>query len=201
MKTQRWIRVRLAAALLPSLGCANWAAAQPAPAASASAVHGAAIEASPSAPAAAATNKVVIHITDGVISADFETLASYTFNVPDMTAPNHPSVAQAEKQIPEIIKNLDGKTARIRGFMMPVKEAQGKTTEFLITRSQPSCCFSGAAEITEFVTVKVAGKGFDTMLDDPITIQGTLHVSAILDSGYIVGLYELDADKVVAPGS
>ena len=124
-----------------------------------------------------------------------------TFNVPDMTAPNHPSVAQAEKQIPEIIKNLDGKTARIRGFMMPVKEAQGKTTEFLITRSQPSCCFSGAAEITEFVTVKVAGKGFDTMLDDPITIQGTLHVSAILDSGYIVGLYELDADKVVAPGS
>jgi hypothetical protein len=121
--------------------------------------------------------------------------------VPDMTATNHPSVGQAEKQIPAAIKNLDGKTVRIRGFMMPVKELQGKTTEFLITRSQPSCCFSGATEITEFVTVKVPGKGFDTMMDDPITIQGKLHVGAITDSGFIVGLYLLDGEKLIAPGN
>jgi len=154
------------------------------------------------APAAApAATNVVIKTTGGVVNADFETLASYTFNVPDMTATNHPTVAQAEKQIPAAIKKLDGQIVRIRGFMMPVKEVQGKTTEFLITRSQPSCCFSGATEITEFVTVKVPGKGFDTMMDDPISIQGTLHVGAVTDSGFIVGLYSLDAEKLIPPGN
>ena len=129
---------------------------------------------------------------------DFETLASYAFNVPDMTASNHVSVAQAEKQIPASIKQLDGQTVRIRGFMMPIKEVQGKTTEFLITRSQPSCCFSGATEITEFVTVKVPGKGFETMMDDAVSVVGKLHVGAVTDSGFIVGLYQLDGEKLVA---
>jgi len=170
-------------------------------AAKAVAVRGDSIDAAPAPVAAPPSSNVVIQVTGGVVNADFETLASYPFNVPDMTATNHISVSQAEKQIPAAIKNLDGKTVRIRGFMMPVKELQGKTTEFLITRSQPSCCFSGATEITEFVTVKVPGKGFDTMMDDPITIQGTLHVGAVTDSGFIVGLYLLDGEKLIAPGN
>jgi hypothetical protein len=163
-------------------------------------VHGESIDGAPSPAAAPPPSNVVVQTAGGVVNADFQTLASFTFNVPDMTATNHISVGQAEKQIPEVIKKLDGKTVRIRGFMMPIKELQGKTTEFLITRSQPSCCFSGATEITEFVTVKVPGKGFETMMDDPITIQGTLHVGAVTDSGFIVGLYELDGEKLIGPG-
>ncbi len=169
--------------------------AQPAP--GAPLTHGAAIDAAEHA--APVPGKIVIHLTDGVPEADFAALGAYPFNVPDMTAPNHPSVADAEKQIPAVIKELDGKTVRIRGFMMPVKEQQGKTTEFLITRCQPSCCFAGAAQINDFITVKAPGAGFPTMLDDAVTIQGTLHVGAILDSGYIVGVYALDADKVLSP--
>jgi hypothetical protein len=164
------------------------------------AIHGDAIDASPS-PAAAPPAAAAPTTTGGVVNADFETLASYAFTVPDMTATNHPSVSQAEKQIPAAIKQLDGKTVRIRGFMMPIKELQGKTTEFLITRNPPSCCYSGATEINEFVTVKVPGKGFETMMDDPVSIQGTLHVGAVLDSGFIVGLYEMDGEKLIAPGN
>jgi hypothetical protein len=184
--------------LLIAIGQAN---AQSVAANKAVAVRGDVIDAAPAPVAAPPASNIVIQAKGGIVNADFETLASYTFNVPDMTATNHPSVSQAEKQIPAAIKNLDGKTVRIRGFMMPVKELQGKTTEFLITRSQPSCCFSGATEITEFVTVKVPGKGFDTLMDDPITIQGTLHVGAITDSGFIVGLYLLDGEKLIAPGN
>lgn len=175
--------------------------AQSAPAVKAAAIQGDSIDGTPAPAAAPAATNIVIKTTGGVVNADFETLASYSFNVPDMTATNHPTVAQAEKQIPAAIKQLDGKIVRIRGFMMPIKEVQGKTTEFLITRSQPSCCFSGATEINEFVTVKVPGKGFDTMMDDPISIQGTLHVGAVTDSGFIVGLYSLDAEKLIPPGN
>jgi hypothetical protein len=168
--------------------------------AAAPAVHGTAIDA-PSAPAAPAATNHPITLIGGVVNADFATLASFTFKVPDMTESNHVSVADSEKQIPAAIKQLDGKTVRVRGFMMPVKELQGKTTEFLITRSQPSCCFSGATEITEFVTVKAPGKGFDTMMDDAVSVEGKLHVGAVTDSGYIVGLYVLDADKLIPPGN
>lgn len=199
MKTKHIKGMRLA---LVGFGLWAWVAplgAQPVAAAHGDAIGGAPIAATPAAPAAA--KAIVIHSTGGVINADFETLAAFSFAVPDMTAANHPTVSQAEKQIPAVIKSLDGKTVRIRGFMMPIKELQGKTTEFLITRSQPSCCFSGATEITEFVTVKVAGKGFETMMDDPITVQGTLHVGAVVDGGFIVGLYQLDAEKVVSPGT
>ncbi len=182
------------------LAAALPAHAQSAPLATAVAVRGDAIDASSPPVAAPSVSNVVSQAAGGAFNADFETLASFTFNVPDMTATNHPSVSQAEKQIPAAIKKLDGKTVRIRGFMMPVKELQGKTTEFLITRSQPSCCFSGATEITEFVTVKAPGKGFDTMMDDAITIQGTLHVGAIVDSGFIVGLYQMDAEKLIVAG-
>jgi hypothetical protein len=182
------------------LAAVSQAGAQSAAVAKPAAIQGDSIDGTPAPAAAPAPSAVVIQAVGGVVNADFETLASYTFNVPDMTATNHISVSQAEKQIPATIKKLDGKTVRIRGFMMPVKELQGKTTEFLITRSQPSCCFSGATEITEFVTVKVPGAGFDTMMDDPITIQGTLHVGAVTDSGFIVGLYQLDAEKLIPPG-
>ena len=37
------------------------------------------------------------------------------------------------------------------------------------------------------------------MMDDPITVQGTLHVGAITDSGFIVGLYQLDVEKLITP--
>jgi hypothetical protein len=174
--------------------------AQSAAATKAAAVRGDAIDAAPPPAAAPAATKAASQAAGGVLNADFETLASFAFNVPNMTATNHISVSQAEKQIPAAIKQLDGKTVRIRGFMMPVKESQGKTTEFLITQSQPSCCFSGATQINEFVTVETPGKGFKIMMDAPITIQGTLHVGAVMDNGFMVGLYQLDGEKLIAPG-
>ncbi len=191
------VRAALAGFLLAvawPAGAQTLAAAKPAP------IHGDSIDASPPPAAVSSPSNVVSQATSGVLDADFETLASYAFAVPDMSATNHPSVSQAEKQIPAAIKKLDGKTVRIRGFMMPVKELQGKTTEFMIMRGQPSCCFSGATEINEFVTVKAPGKGFDTMMDDAITIQGTLHVGAIVDSGFIVGLYQMDGEKIITSG-
>ncbi len=199
MKVKQYMAIAAALAGLWLLAAVPAADAQSTP--KAAAIQGDSIGGGPAPATAPASTNIVIQTTGGVVNADFEALASYSFNVPDMTATNHPSVSQAEKQIPAVIKKLDGKIVRIRGFMMPIKEVQGKTTEFLITRSQPSCCFSGATEITEFVTVKVPGKGFDTMMDDPISIQGTLHVGAVTDSGFIVGLYTLDAEKLIPPGN
>jgi hypothetical protein len=128
---------------------------------------------------------------------DFQWLASYPFDSPNEKLTNDAAVAQLEKQIPAGIKALDGKNVMIRGFMVPVKDAQGHATEFLIVRDQPNCCYSGMTTITEFVSVKVPSPGVASIMDQPITVQGKLHVGAVLESGYVMGIYRMDGEKLV----
>jgi uncharacterized protein len=164
------------------------------------AVHGESIDASaPKVAAAPATNTAAAG-NGAVVNADFETLASFDFNIPDSAITNRADSDKLAKQIPDAIRKLDGKVVRIRGFMIPLKESAEKTTEFLITRSQPSCCFSGATGISEIVTVKASGKGVFVKMDDAVAIEGTLHVGPIMDSGYVVGIYQMDDGKMVEAG-
>jgi hypothetical protein len=128
---------------------------------------------------------------------DFQWLASYPFDSPNEKLTNDAAVAQLEKQIPPAIKALDGKDVMIRGFMVPVKDVQGRATEFLIVRDQPTCCYSGMTTITEFISVKVPSPGVASIMDQPITVQGKLHVGAVLESGYVMGIYRLDGEKLV----
>jgi hypothetical protein len=50
--------------------------------------------------------------------------------------------------------------------------------------------------ITEFVSVKVPGAGVESILDQPITVQGKLHVGAVLESGYVLGVYRMEGEKL-----
>jgi hypothetical protein len=33
-------------------------------------------------------------------------------------------------------------------------------------------------------------------MDQPITVQGKLHVRAVLESGYVLGIYRMDGEKL-----
>jgi len=194
-------KVILVAVLELAIACVvPRAPGQAAGAKGAAAVHGSAIEASPS-PAAAPVAKTPAPSFTSVggqpyRNADFQLLASYPFNAPNdkLTAPG--AIAEVEKQIPASIKALDGKKVMIKGFLVPIKDVEGLSTEFLIVRDQPTCCYSGMTAITEFVSVKVQGKGVATILDQPVTVQGTLHVGAVLESGYVLGVYTMDGEKL-----
>jgi hypothetical protein len=167
---------------------------------SAAAVHGAAIDAATAAPAA---KTQVIQITkvggQDYLNIDFQLLASYPFEAPNDKVTNDIQIAQVEKQIPASVRALDGKNVMVRGFMVPVKDAQGHSTEFLLVRDQPTCCYSGMTTITEFVSVKVPGAGVESIMDQPVTVQGKLHVGAVLESGYVLGVYRMDGEKLADP--
>jgi hypothetical protein len=34
-------------------------------------------------------------------------------------------------------------------------------------------------------------------MDVPVSIEGTLHVGAMRENGYLVGIYQMDGDKMV----
>jgi hypothetical protein len=164
------------------------------------AVRGTAIDAIVPTPAAPAAKTEAIQTTmvggQAYLHVDFQLLASYPFDTPNEKVTNDTAIAQVEKQIPAQIKALDGKKVMIRGFMVPVKEVQGRSTEFLIVRDQPTCCYSGMTTITEFVSVKVPGQGVESIMDQPVTVQGKLHVGAVIESGYVLGLYRVDGEKL-----
>lgn len=170
---------------------------------SAAAVRGAALNAPAKPSDAGAATAAPLQITKAggkdYLNVDFQWLASFTFEAPNDKLTNETQIAQVEKQIPAAIKALDGKNVMVRGFMVPVKDVQGRSTEFLIVRDQPTCCYSGMTTITEFVSVKVPGAGVESILDQPITVQGKLHVGAVLESGYVLGVYKMDGEKLAEP--
>jgi hypothetical protein len=169
----------------------------------AASVHGTAIDASAPAPATPTAKTEPPHTTkiagQEYLELDFQLLASYPFDAPDNKLTNGTQIAQVEKQIPASIRALEGKNVLVRGFMVPVKEAQGRTSEFLIVRDQPTCCYSGMTTITEFVSVKVPGAGVESILDQPVTVLGKLHVAAMLEGGYVLGVYRMDGEKLADP--
>jgi hypothetical protein len=128
-----------------------------------------------------------------VLSAGFDKLASFEFTPPEDPA----KAAAAEEQIPENVRKFNARKVTVTGFMLPVKMAEGLVTEFLLMKDQSGCCYGAMPKVTEWVVVKMTGKGVPPMMDVPITFEGTLSVGQIYESGYLTGLYLLKGDRRV----
>jgi hypothetical protein len=138
--------------------------------------------------------------TGGEYSAvGFDKLASYNFDVPDDGPVTNLTAGpdKADEQIPTAVKAFNRKKVSIKGFMLPLKVENGSVTEFLILKDQSMCCYGNVPKITEWVSVKTAGKGVKPIMDVPVSIEGTLHVGAMRENGYLVGIYQMDGDKMV----
>ena len=130
----------------------------------------------------------------------FDRLASFVFEMPaDMVSPGQPDPATAKNQIPPLIKALDQKPVCLKGFMLPLKIVNGLVTEMLIMRDQSMCCYGTVPKITEWVSVKMDGKGVKPVMDQPVKLFGKLHVGELRENGYLVGIYSLDGQKMTTP--
>ena len=141
--------------------------------------------------------------TGDYLNVGFDKLASFTYEVADpppaaagtVTAPP-PKTAD---QIPATVRALDQKRVALKGFMLPLKVEGGLITELLIMRDQSMCCYGAVPKITEWVSVKMTGKGVKPVMDQPITLFGKLRVGEIRENGYLVGIYQMDGEKMGGP--
>jgi hypothetical protein len=133
----------------------------------------------------------------------FSALAGFPFAVtaPMADGAANPAAASAatRSQIPEAIRSLDNHSVAIRGFLLPLKMDNGLAVEFLLMRNQGLCCFGTVPKINEWIAVRVLGRGVKPVMDQPITVMGTLNVGDLRENGYLVGLYKLDAEKISGP--
>lgn len=128
----------------------------------------------------------------------FDKLAGFNYTIPEYAGTNKPA-APDTNQIPATIKAYDGKLVALKGFMLPLKVEQGKVTEMLLMRDQSMCCFGSVPKINEYITVKMVGGGAKTEMDQAITLYGRLRVGEFMENGYLLGIYQLDGEKVSGP--
>ncbi len=130
-------------------------------------------------------------------------LAAFEMNFPDkpeIPPPGGPDAAN--EQIPAGVRGLDKKKVQIRGFMMPVQISGTKTTEFMLMKDPLFCCFAITPRINDWISVKTPDKGFDIVMDQPVTVEGTFHVGANRDSkGYVLDIYRMDGQSFLAADS
>jgi hypothetical protein len=136
-------------------------------------------------------------------TAGFDKLAGFPFKVTDdMIIGTGDALANSRDintQIPPSVKALDEKEVSITGFMLPTKVDDGKATEFLLLKNQSMCCYGLTPNLNEYVSVRLNGHGVKPIMDRLITVSGKLHVGEMRQSRLLVGLYQLDGEKVDAP--
>ena len=151
----------------------------------------------PAAPALPAPAVASASASDFAILG-FDKLSSFKYEVPDDSSKPAPS-GDPDQQIPSTVREFNNKRVALKGFMLPLKVEAGMVTEMLILRDQSACCFGATPKINEWVSVKMTGGGVKPIMDQAVTLYGTLKVGAIRENGYIVGIYELNGEKMQGP--
>ncbi len=150
-------------------------------------------------PIVEARDALLPEVIEGYEGVSFDKLASFAYEVPLDPVTNKVELAKLNAQIPARIKLLDKKPVAIRGFMLPLKVENGLVTELLIMRDQSMCCFGTVPKINEWINIRMAGDGVQPIMDQPITLMGQLKVGEVLENDYLVGIYEMEGDKMIGP--
>ena len=138
---------------------------------------------------------------EGYLQLNFDKLASFqVFVFRRVVDPiRFTSVPYLSRPIPDAIKSMDTHEVAIKGFMLPLKLENGRTTEFLLMRSRNSCCFGIPLKINEWVHVRMKGDGVKSIMDVPLTVYGTFHVGEAVKNGQMSSIYQLDGEKMDEP--
>jgi hypothetical protein len=142
---------------------------------------------------------------NGFSTVGFDTLSAFRYDVPEENpltppkdAPAKPAV-DPDTQIPETVKAYSGKRVAVKGFMLPLKVEGGLVTELLLMRDQSMCCYGAVPKINEWVAVKMTSKGIKPVMDQAVTLYGTIKIGAMRENGYLVGIYQMNGERMDGP--
>ncbi len=109
-----------------------------------------------------------------------------------------PVTADAVAQMPQWLKGLSGQRIKIRGYMMPVFEAEG-IERFVLARDNQICCFGRDPKVYDLVQIDMrVGKTTNYI---PYTrsfdVIGRLKIEMLSADGKPFGLYFLEDAEVI----
>ncbi len=107
-----------------------------------------------------------------------------------------PVPVDAPAHFPEWLRQLDGSTIRIRGFMYPTFEATG-LTGFTLARDNGICCFVRQPKIYDIIAVELAsGVTSDYIENRPFDVEGIFRIQPEADEKELFRLYRIENARV-----
>ncbi len=141
----------------------------------------------------------------GYLELPFMLLAGYDYptNLFVEAKPKEGEPVKPKPQIPYKIKSLNMQNVAIKGYMMPIDFEDGGTNEFILSRVIPSCFYCQPPQLNDWVEVRIkGGKRVPYYPDSAIIVYGQFEVGEMLEDGFVVNLYRVEAvkvDEVVEP--
>ena len=99
--------------------------------------------------------------------------------------------------IPADVKQLSGTPVRLRGFMIPMDQADN-ITKFALVPDLFACCFGQPPQIQHMVVANCPQGKAVSYSPDEIVVEGKLNVEEKKDDGYIVSIFEVSVTSVKA---
>lgn len=133
----------------------------------------------------------------------FGQLSSFRFKMPEgpggSDANATVAIAWVLAQIPAEVKAFNEKAVVLTGFMLPIKWNETLVTDFMLLPNQMGCCYGVMPRINDVVVVHTTGRGVKAQQDTPVSVLGTFHVGALRNNDALIGIYQMDCDRVVEP--
>src|SRR5688572_24374103 len=99
--------------------------------------------------------------------------------------------------IPQDVKALAGSTIRVRGFMIPMDQADN-ITKFALVPDLFACCFGQPPQIQHMIVANCPEGKAVGYSPDEILVEGKLNVEEKKDDGYIISIFEVTVSSVKA---
>ena len=140
-------------------------------------------------------------VQDGFIRLGYDKLSSFKYDVYEVYSETNSgrALVKSDDVIPPPVKAYDDKRVTVTGFVLPLRTRRGLVTEFLLLRDQGTCCFGAQAQINHFIRVNYPA-GFKHGPPVPWKVSGTIRVGEVYIQGYLTGIYQMDAERVVESG-
>jgi hypothetical protein len=103
--------------------------------------------------------------------------------------------AEHGSPIPADVQALNGGNVQLRGFMIPMDQAEN-ISKFALVPSLFSCCFGQPPQIQHTIIVDCPKGKAVSYFPDEITVDGKLSVEPKKDDGFIVSIFEVEASSV-----
>ena len=99
--------------------------------------------------------------------------------------------------IPQDVKRLSGHNVRLRGFMIPMDQADN-ITKFALVPDLFACCFGQPPQLQHMVVATCPPGKAVSYSPDEILVEGKLNVEEKKDDGYIISIFEVTVTSVKA---
>ena len=97
--------------------------------------------------------------------------------------------------IPEDVKKLSGATVRVRGFMVPMDQADS-VTQFALVADLFACCFGQPPQVQHTIIANCPPGKAVSYYPDELVVEGKLKVEEKKEDGFIVSLFEMEVASV-----